>query len=136
MEFDYSKLASRIRELRLVKGDKQSVLEKKAGLVFGSISKIELGKREVSVADLVKISKALEINVNYLLDEEEISGQDSFALELKALKALKLLPQEQYKQILKMIEGQVYFLAKDAKPGLKQKLDELVSDLSHLSGNI
>lgn len=130
MQSDSSYIAGRIRSLRVAKDIKQAELDERAGLPKSSISKIEVGKREATASELVRIAQALGVTLDIM-----VTGKDAFVYqeEIKVIEALRAIPFEDYRRILGTLEAQVYFAAKDAKAPLKDHLLELVSQLTHLS---
>jgi hypothetical protein len=64
-----------------------------------------------------------------------VTGRSEFVYqeEIRVIEALREIPFEDYKQILRTLEARVYFMAKDAQSPLKEHLRELVSELTHLS---
>jgi len=61
------KVGKKIRELRLRKKYSQEKLAELAGLHFTYVSSIERGERNVSVENIVKIARALEVEPYILL---------------------------------------------------------------------
>ena len=129
MQSDPKFIANRIRTLRMARSVKQSELDEKAGLPRSSISKVENGKREATASDLVRIAQALGVTLDMLVTET-----DSFVYreEMKVIEALREIPFEDYKRILRTLEAQVYFAAKDTSIDRKKFLDELVGSLTQL----
>ena len=123
-------ISDRIRSLRKAKNMKQSELDDAAKLPRSSISKIELNKREASASELVRIAQSLGVTLDTL-----VSGENAFVYleEIKVIEALREIPFEDYQRILRTLEAQVYFAAKDADSTLKQHLQDLVAALTSLS---
>ena len=130
MQGDSSHIANRIRALRTAKGLKQSALDDIAQLPGTSICKIEIGKREPTASELVRIARALGTSLDGL-----VNGETNFAYneEIKIIEALREISFEDYQRILRMLEACVYYQSKDSDTPLKDHLLELVSALTTLS---
>ncbi len=130
MQNEPAYIAERIRTVRIARGLKQAEIDNLAGLPISSTSKIERNMREATASELVRIAQALGMTLDTLL-----SGKSAFVYqeEIKVIEALREIPFEDYKQIIRTLEAQVYFSAKDAKPPLKEHLIDLVSELTRLS---
>jgi transcriptional regulator with XRE-family HTH domain len=130
MQNEPADIAERIRTVRIARGLKQAEIDNLAGLPISSTSKIERNMREATASELVRIAQALGMTLDTLL-----SGKSAFVYqeEIKVIEALREIPFDDYKQILRTLEAQVYFSAKDAKPPLKDHLIDLVSELTRLS---
>ena len=130
MQNEPAYIAERIRTIRIARGLKQAEIDNLAGLPSSSTSKIERNMREATASELVRIAQALGMTLDTLL-----SGKSAFVYqeEIKVIEALREIPFDDYKQILRTLEAQVYFSAKDAKPPLKEHLIDLVSELTRLS---
>ena len=63
----YKQLGKKVKEARTKIGFTQEELAKKAGLHRTYIAGIETGRRNISVKNLEKIAKALDVKTNYLL---------------------------------------------------------------------
>lgn len=63
-----SKFGKQVRKIRLAKNLSQEKLADLAGLHWTYISGIERGIRNISLKNIVKISKALELKLKNLLD--------------------------------------------------------------------
>ncbi len=61
-------IGNRIKSTRLKKGFSQRELARKSGLSSAYMCQLEKGNRDIGVSKLIKISQALEVSVNYLLD--------------------------------------------------------------------
>ena len=125
-----SYIAERIRSLRLAKDLKQAELDEAAGLPRSSVSKIETNKREATASELTRIARTLGVTLDML-----VSSDDAFVYreEIKIIEALREIPFADYQRILRTLEAQVYFAAKDAKELQKEHLQELVEALTVLS---
>jgi len=65
--------ASRLRELRNMKGLSQAELAKKLGVSKSRISMYELGERQPDFETLELISDYFNVNLDYLLGKEDVS---------------------------------------------------------------
>ena len=130
MQNQMNNISEKIRDLRKAKSIKQSELDIAAKLPRSSISKIELGKREATASELVRIAQSLGVTLDTL-----VSRDNAFVYleEIKVIEALREIPFEDYQRILRTLEAQVYFVAKDAETSLKQHLQDLVTSLTSLS---
>ncbi|QDK42384.1 hypothetical protein DOM21_13205 [Bacteriovorax stolpii] len=127
MNIEHIQIGERIRKARLAKKIKQSDLDADAELPRSSISKIELGNREITTSELIRISRALGTPVDSLTGN---SDGFIYSEEIKVVEALREIPFEDYKRIISMIEASVYYTAKDAESSKKDSLLDLVSNLA------
>lgn len=58
----------RIKELRINKGESQIKVSTILGIEQSYYSKLELGKHEVSVKDLIRIAEYFNVSVDYILE--------------------------------------------------------------------
>jgi transcriptional regulator with XRE-family HTH domain len=132
MNIEHIQIGERIRKARLAKKIKQSDLDTDAELPRSSVSKIELGNREITTSELIRIARALGTPVDSLT-----GANDSFIYseEIKVVEALREIPFEDYKRIISMLEASVYYTAKDVNEGKKGHLLDLVASLASLSKN-
>lgn len=65
-------LGKRISELRKIKGYSQDELSKLLDISRPSITQIELGRRNVTVIELMKVADCLSVSVDYLLRDDFI----------------------------------------------------------------
>ncbi len=105
-------------------------MDEAANLPRSTTSKIENNKREATASELVRIAQVLGVTLDTL-----VSGDSAFVYreEIKVIEALREIPFEDYQRILRTLEAQVYFAAKDAKAPLKEHLQDLVAALTNLS---
>ena len=69
-ELDFSLIGQRIREVRSDKKLTQEYLAEKTGVNVSHISNIETNKAKVSLTLLVGICNALDVTMDYLLENE------------------------------------------------------------------
>jgi transcriptional regulator with XRE-family HTH domain len=62
--------ASRLRQIRQVKGLSQEDLADRAGLHRTYVGSVERGERNISIDNIERLAKALEIDIIELLTEE------------------------------------------------------------------
>lgn len=58
----------RIKELRITKGYSQIKVSTILGIEQSYYSKLELGKHEVSVKDLIRIAEFFDVSTDYILE--------------------------------------------------------------------
>ena len=62
------KMYKRIKELRLEKGESQIKVSTILGIEQSYYSKLELGKHEISIKDLIRIAEYFNVSVDYILE--------------------------------------------------------------------
>lgn len=67
---DFEKIGKRIRNLRIEKNLTQEYLSQKAGVNVSHISNIENNRVKISLSTLIAVANALDITVDYLLENE------------------------------------------------------------------
>ena len=124
---DHIQIGERIRKARLGKKMKQADLDIDAGLPISTVSKIELGKREITISELKRIARALGTSADSLTGStESLIYQE----EVKIVEALREIPFEDYKRIISMLEASTYYTAKDTKLEKKDYLLDIVDKLA------
>ena len=58
----------RIKELRVEKGETQTKISTILGIEQSYYSKLELGKHEISLKDLIRIAEYFNVSVDYILE--------------------------------------------------------------------
>ena len=58
----------RIKELRVEKGESQIKVSTILGIEQSYYSKLELGKHEISIKDLIRIAEYFNVSVDYILE--------------------------------------------------------------------
>jgi len=104
----HDKIGERIRAIRRERGMTQSELAKILDTHFTNVSQIERGLRGVTVQQLVKLAKALNVTPNeILLNGKQASPALSVRRSriLRRLQRLEELPQAEQKAILKILDG-------------------------------
>ncbi|MBP1175553.1 helix-turn-helix transcriptional regulator [Paenibacillus jamilae] len=79
-------VGARIRVLRKEKGLSQEALGEKGGFHFTYIGQIERGEKNVSLINVAKIAKALEVNLiqlfSYVSEDPKIEESDEDIIEI------------------------------------------------------
>ena len=68
MDATQRRLMMNIKRLREHNGLTQDALAKKAGLSWGYIARLEIGRHDPSLSTLVKLAKALKVTVGELVE--------------------------------------------------------------------
>lgn len=76
-EINYTKIGQRIKSARLEKGYRQADLGERVGCSNNHMSHIEVGQTKVSLTMLLKISSALEKDLDYFLLDTPYAKRDS-----------------------------------------------------------
>lgn len=99
-----TEFAKRVRFLRIRKGLSQDQLAKALGLKNrDSVSKIELGKQDVSTKQIERLADVLEVSIPYLIFGEE--DKDSISLDdMDLLRAFWKAPPHIQKLIRQMLD--------------------------------
>ena len=84
-------ISNKIRELRIKKGISQKDLAKILELSQQAVAKWENGKSEPNIVTLKKLSVIFEIDITYLIEEDELSTSESDDIAQKARCFEKLL---------------------------------------------
>ncbi|MDS1030539.1 helix-turn-helix transcriptional regulator [Bacillota bacterium LX-D] len=75
-------VGKRIRDIRKTKNLSQEQLGEKSGFHFSYIGGLERGERNISLVNLAKIAKALEVSIHELLKfEYELSEEKQASIE-------------------------------------------------------
>ena len=95
-EIDYKRIGERIRTARLEKGLSQSDLGAIVGCSNNHLSHVEVGQTKVSLSMLLKLSLALEKDLNYFLLDTPFANcnsiiNDDIAEKLKKCNASTLV---------------------------------------------
>lgn len=67
----YEQIGERIRSIRKRNKDSQETLGKKINLSKSYLSKIENGKKQISIDDLKKIADLYNVHISYFFDAEK-----------------------------------------------------------------
>lgn len=99
-EIDFAFIGKRIKEIRIAKHLTQEYLANGTGVNVSHISNIETNKVKVSLSLLVKICYALDVTMDYLL-ENELKSPDG-AIEEELQKTITNLPKEKKEMLLRI----------------------------------
>ena len=99
-ELDFSLIGQRIREVRCDKHLTQEYLANATGVNVSHISNIETNKVKVSLTLLVQICNALDVTIDYLLENEYHAPTSAFEKEL--LNTVKDMPNEKRETLLRI----------------------------------
>ena len=91
-EINYTKIGQRIKSARLEKGYSQAELGERVGCSNNHMSHIEVGQTKVSLTMLLKISSALEKDLDYFLLDTPYAKRDSIINSEIADKLMKCTP--------------------------------------------
>ena len=97
---DFAFIGKRIREVRSNKHLTQEYLADATGVNVSHISNIELNKVKVRLSLLVQICNALDVSMDYLLENEY--HKPTSALENELLITIRDLPKEKQETLLKI----------------------------------
>lgn len=98
---NFEKIGQRIHNLRVEKKLTQEYLSQKAGVNVSHISNIENNRVKISLSTLIAVANALNVTVDYLLEQEYSakSGIDS-----QILKKLETFDDEQKERLIKIMD--------------------------------
>lgn len=99
-ELDFSLIGQRIREIRCDKYLTQEYLANATGVNVSHISNIETNKVKVSLTLLVQICNALDVTIDYLLENEY--HNPTSALEKELLNTVKNMPNDKQETLLRI----------------------------------
>ena len=103
-ELDFNFIGQRIREVRNDKHLTQEYLANKVGVNISHISNIETCKVKVSLTLLVQICNALDVTIDYLLENEYHNPTSVVEKELlNTIKGMKKEKQETLLRIAKVL---------------------------------
>lgn len=110
-------VGARIRARRLEIGLSQEVLGEKIGVSFQQVQKYEKGANRVGAGRLRQLGEALDVEPSYFFEglkkskgEVQVSAMDVFAsdsLAMRVVKSFPLLPTENKRTVVRMIEQMV-----------------------------
>ncbi len=99
-DIDFAFIGQRIREVRSNKHLTQEYLGNMVGVNSTHISNIELNKVKVSLSTLIRICNAMDITVDYLLENEYRTPTS--VLEKEIINTIKDMPKEKQETILRI----------------------------------
>lgn len=97
----YCDIAERIVEARKRKGWTQKVLSKETGINESKLANMEAVKTKIKLVDLEKLSKALDVTINWLIDAEIDSqiGECLYLMWLEHFEDVKLYQESTSKRL-------------------------------------
>lgn len=103
-ELDFDYIGQRIKEVRTDKHLTQEYLANMTGVNISHVSNIETGKTKVSLTLLVQICNALDVTLDYLLENEYHNPTSTIEKELlNTIKDMKKEKQETLLRIAKVL---------------------------------
>lgn len=99
-DIDFAFIGQRIREIRCSKHLTQEYVGNIAGVNATHISNIELNKTKVSLSSLVRICNAMDVTVDYLLENEYHAPTSP--IEKEITNTLKDMPKEKQEMLLRI----------------------------------
>ena len=99
-ELDFNFIGQRIKEVRCDKHLTQEYLANATGVNVSHISNIETNKVKVSLTLLVQICNALDVTLDYLLENEYHTPTS--ALETELLNTVKDMPNDKRETLLRI----------------------------------
>ena len=99
-ELDFNFIGQRIREVRNDKHLTQEYLANKVGVNISHISNIETCKVKVSLTLLVQICNALDVTIDYLLENEY--HNPTSVVEKELLNTIKEMKKEKQETLLRI----------------------------------
>ncbi|WP_344770006.1 helix-turn-helix transcriptional regulator [Pedobacter ginsengiterrae] len=101
---DRIKIASRVKEARILAGLSQAQAAQKMDLQRPAISEIEAGNRKVSAEELLLFSELYQVNTSWLLCQDD-DNEDQMNEEFKfAARELSKLSQEDVKKLYDILK--------------------------------
>lgn len=98
----YIQAGRRIRRFRKKKGYSEEELAEKAEITRKFLHRIETGQSGFSAGTLVKLSNALEVNCNYILNDEVSSIEEKITETEKLLESKFIELRNQIEQLRKI----------------------------------
>lgn len=101
-------IGQRIKRIRKQKGYTQADIGKKVGIIQRLVSHYERGRLRISADMLTRFAKALEVNINELVADNQKNKKEVKPISPKLaqrLRRIETLPQSQQKTIVKTIDA-------------------------------
>jgi transcriptional regulator with XRE-family HTH domain len=112
------KIGARIRALRERKGWSQGKLAERLKAHPQNVSQIERGARGVSLQQVVRLARVLEISTDEILGQrEQDSGLGSDRRLMRRLRRIQELSPKRRDALLKMIDGALSMAESEAEQG-------------------
>ena len=103
VEVDFSYIAKRIKNVRIEKRLMQEYLAEYANVNVSHISNIENNKVKISLTLLIKISNALNVSIDYLLQNEY--SNPASGIETELIHVLKDMPIDKQETLLRIAKA-------------------------------
>lgn len=98
---DFEKIGKRIRSLRIEKNLTQEYLSQKAGVNVSHISNIENNRVKISLSTLIAVANALDITVDYLLENEYNTDT---GIDSEIIKKLESFDNDKKERLIKIMD--------------------------------
>lgn len=125
-------IGNNIQRARVKKGLNQKQLCKLAGITEASLSRYENDLREPKIDTLKKLSKALEVSINYLIDESDAEVVESKKSGLSV--TLKVEGIERFSKFVKDVSNAVNYGEDDLKRSALDCVDSVRFAIDELRG--
>ncbi|TKJ84817.1 transcriptional regulator [Paenibacillus sp. CFBP13512] len=99
------KLGSKIREYRNLKGLSQDQLGELCGFHFSYIGGVERGERNITIENIAKISKALDIELSKLFEFHQETDENNLGEKQNLLNELTILLENKSVSQITMIKN-------------------------------
>ncbi|ODP27256.1 UDP-N-acetylglucosamine 1-carboxyvinyltransferase [Paenibacillus nuruki] len=99
------KLGSKIREYRNLKGLSQDQLGELCGFHFSYIGGVERGERNITIENIAKISKALDIELSKLFEFNQETDENNLGEKQNLLNELTILLENKSVSQITMIKN-------------------------------
>lgn len=114
--FSRKEIGGRLRALRLERGISQVELARLIGTHQTAISQVEVGRRGVSVQQIVKLSRALKVTPDRILGENHHGHQVKRLRDgrmMRRVARIETLPPAKQRALLQMVDA---FIEKHGRP--------------------
>lgn len=102
---DYEKIAARIKTARKSAGLTQAELAEKINISTNAVAKLENNLMTTSLQTLISIANVLEIDINYLLSDEQEKKEEEDSLDLFLNSLLRSLSPTDKNFMIHVING-------------------------------
>jgi len=97
------KIATRIRDARVMAGLSQAQAAEKLNLQRPTISEIESGKRKVSAEEIIQMADLYRVDTSWLLSQNDVDMPDHVKIAARELNKLKPDDMNKVIDIIKML---------------------------------
>lgn len=104
-KLDNKVIAKRVKKARKYAGITQAQLAERINISTNAVAKIESGVMAASLQTLISIANELDIDINYLLLDENILKQDSTNIDIYLDSLINKMSQADKEFIIHMING-------------------------------